>query len=173
MYKNRSVKVYLGSMVDIGEYEALARETGAYKDIEIEILKESLASWERRPNDPYTILEIRDGKILAAFLALLHEEGSDYSYTIQTICVDPSYRETGVVDKLLDGLEAESLKLRPSAILRFELSTEKEKALGIGVLESRGYGLIGHIADFYAKGSDYFMYAKIIHRRNPDDGGKK
>jgi ribosomal protein S18 acetylase RimI-like enzyme len=158
--------------MDIREYEALARETGAYKDIEIEILRESLASWEKRPNEPYTIMEIRDGKILAAFLALLHEEGTDYSYTIQTICVDPSYLETGVVDKLLDGLEAECLKLRPSAILRFELSSEKEKALGLGVLESRGYGLIGHIPDFYAKGSDYFMYAKIIHRRNPDEKGE-
>jgi ribosomal protein S18 acetylase RimI-like enzyme len=160
-------------MVDIGEYEALARETGVYKDIEIEILKESLSSWEKRPNEPYTVLEIRDGKILAAFLVLLHEEDSDYSYTIQTICVDPSYRETGVVDKLLDGLEIESLKLRPSAILRFELSTEKERALGLGVLESRGYGLIGHIPDFYAKGSDYFMYAKIIHRRNPGERGEE
>jgi hypothetical protein len=157
-------------MVDRREYEALARETGAYKDIEIEILKEAVDSWERKPNDPYTILEIRDGKILAAFLTLRREEGTEYTFTIQAICVDPSYTETGVVAQLLDILETESLKLGESAILRFELSSEKYSALGQGVLESRDYALIGHIPDFYAKGSDYFMYAKIIHRRNPDDG---
>lgn len=154
-------------MVDTREYEELARETEAYKDIEIEILKESIESWQARPGDPYTILEIRDGRILAAFLALRHEEGSDYSFTIQTVCVDPAYRATGVADRLLDALEAEGLRLGESAILRFELSTEKAGALGDGVLESRGYALIGHIPDFYAKGSDYYMYAKIIHRRDP------
>jgi hypothetical protein len=156
-------------MVDTREYEDLARETGAYQDIELEILKEAILSWDERPNDPYTLLEIRDGKILAAFLTFLHEEGTDYSFTIQAACVDPSYKSTSVLDQLLDNLEKASLSLSDTAILRFELSTEKAMSLGEGVLDSRGFGLIGHIPDFYTKGSDYYMYAKIIHRRAPSE----
>jgi ribosomal protein S18 acetylase RimI-like enzyme len=148
----------------IEEYEALARETGAYKEIEVEILKEAIESWARKPKDPYDVLAIRDGKVLAAFLVMCRESGSEYSYSVQTVCVDPSYRDTGVVAKLLAMAEEEVLEQGESAIIRFELSSEKESALGHGSLVAHGYSLIGHIKNFYAPGSDYFMFAKHINR---------
>jgi GNAT superfamily N-acetyltransferase len=159
-------------MIDLREYEGLARETGAYKDIELEILKEAFSAWEKNPGKPYTILELRDGKLLAGFAVMRREEATDYSFNVQAFCIDPSYLGKGVAGSLLSMLEDETRRIASSAILRFETSTEKEAAFGAGALSGAGYSLIGHIPDFYARGNDYYMYAKHLHPREPkgEDG---
>ena len=77
-------------MIDLRECEVLARETGAFKDIELEILKEAISAWQARPGDPYTIMELRDGKVLAGFALACRETRTDYSFNLRAICVDPS-----------------------------------------------------------------------------------
>lgn len=154
-------------MIDIKEYESLARETRAYKDIEIEILKEAFASWEKEPDAPYTFLELRDGRILAAFAAMCREANTDYTFNVQTVCLAPSYLDKGVAEKLIGMIEEKALNIGISAILRFELSSAKRKAFDEGSFENSGYTLIGHIPSFYGPGDDYFMYAKHIHRNMP------
>ena len=159
-------------MIDPREYESLARETGAFKDIELEILKESLSAWQKKPGDPYTILELRDGKVLAGFAIMCREASSDYTFDVRAICVDPSYLGKGVTGSILGMLEDELLKSEGSAILRIETSAKKEAAIGLCILAEKGYSLIGHIPDFYEPGDDYFMYAKHLRRAaaNPDKG---
>ncbi len=151
-------------MSDLSEYEELARETGAFKDIELDILKEAFVAWRQHPGDPYSVFEIRDGKILAAFAVLCRESGTEYTFDVRAICVEPSYIGKGVSASLLGIVEAETLKSDSSAILRFETSRRKEEAIGEGILADRGFSLIGHIPDFYAPGDDYYMYAKHLHR---------
>ena len=151
-------------MIDTGEYEGLARETGAFKDIELNILKETFSVWRKTPGDPYTLLELRDGKVLAGFTVTCRKASTDHSFDVLAICVDPSYIGKGVTTRILDMLEEELLKTQASAILRIEISTMKETAIGNGVLAGSGYSLIGHIPDFYEAGDDYFMYAKHLRR---------
>ncbi len=160
-------------MIDLSEYEALAREMGAFKDIELDILKESFAAWLERPGDPYTVLELRDGKVLAAFAVVCRETGTEYTYDIRAICVDPSYIGKGVTVSLIGMIEEEILKSESSAILRYETSKAKESAIGAGLLSERGFALIGHIPGFYAPGDDYFMYAKHLHRASAHEGDAK
>jgi hypothetical protein len=158
-------------MIDLSEYEGLARETGAFKDIELDILKESLSEWQKRPGDPYTAFEVRDGRILAGFAVLCREASTEYTFDLRAICVDPSYIGKGVTAGLLGLVEEEILKSEKSAILRFETSRRKEASIGPDVLSGRGFALIGHIPDFYAPGDDYFMYAKHLRRAARDAGG--
>jgi ribosomal protein S18 acetylase RimI-like enzyme len=162
-------------MIDQREYEGLARETGVYKDIELDILKEAFSAWQKNPGNPYTILELRDGKMLAGFLVVRREEATDYTFNVQAFCIDPSYLDKGVAERLVSMLEEETAKLAASAILRFETSTEKEAAFGAGILSSSGYSLIGHIPDFYSKGNDYYMYAKHLRprERRAGEGGER
>ncbi len=154
-------------MIDPREYEGLARETGAFKDIELEILKESIAEWQKNPGEPYTILELRDGKVLAGFAMSCKEANTDYTFDMRALCVDPSYVGKGVTASLLGMLEAELLRSGSSAILRIETSSQKEAAIGKGVLLELGYALIGHIPDFYSPGDDYYMFAKHLRRAKP------
>jgi hypothetical protein len=151
-------------MTDPREYEGLARETRAFKDIELEILKESLRAWSDRPGDPFSLVELRDGKLLAGFALMCKESSTEYTFDAKAICVGPSYLGSEVTDIVVGMLESELLKTESSAILRVETSTKKEAAIGKGVLASRGYALIGHIPDFYEAGDDYYMYAKHLRR---------
>ncbi len=161
-------------MIDIAEYEELARETGAYKDIELEILKEALSAWRQKPGDPYTLLELRDGKVLAGFAVLYRETGTEHSFDILAICVEPSYIGKSVADRLVALVEEEIQGSESSAILRFETSASKEAAIGSGTMSRHGFALMGHIPDFYAPGDDYFMYARHLNRRATDrDSGAK
>jgi GNAT superfamily N-acetyltransferase len=159
-------------MIDLSEYEGLARETGAFKDIELEILKETLLAWQKRPGEPYSSLELRDGRVLAGFAVLCREGSTDHTFDLQALCVEPSYVDKGVTASLLGMVEDEILRSESSAILRFETSKRKEAAIGSGILSERGFALIGHIPDFYASGDDYFMYAKHLRRGAADEDAK-
>jgi GNAT superfamily N-acetyltransferase len=157
-------------MIDTSEYEGLARETGALKDIELEILKEALAAWKKNPGNPYTVLELRDGRVLAGFAVMCKESTTEFTFDVSALCVDPSYLGKGVTASLLGMLEEELLRRESSAILRIETSSRKEEAMGKGILSERGFALIGHIPDFYEAGEDYFMFAKHLRRPAQPEG---
>jgi hypothetical protein len=146
----------------IRDYERLARTTGAYLDIEFEILAESLRTWAKQPEGPNTLVELRDGDALEGFALLCRVANTDFTFDVRAFCVDPSYAAQGEDRRLLAMIEKEALGQDGSAIIRFEMSKRKEKAVGKGLLVEAGYALIGHIPDFYGHGDDYFMFAKHV-----------
>jgi hypothetical protein len=160
-------------MTDPGEYEALARESGAFKDIELKILKETLSAWSEKPGEPFTLLELRDGKVLAGFAVIGRESNSDYTFDVRAICIEPSYVGKGVTASLVGMLEEELLRQTSSAILRIETSSRKEGAIGKGVLAGQGFSLIGHIPDFYEPGDDYLMFAKHLRKSAPSEAKRE
>jgi len=157
-------------MIDLREYSDLARESGAYTDIELDILDEALSAWIKSPGKPNILVELRDGKVLAGFAVMRREEVTEYTFNTQTICVGSSYLGTGAMASLLAKLEGEIRQKADSAILRVETSTQKTAAFDVDALVDAGYSLIGHIPDFYAKGNDYFMYAKHLYIGKKEGG---
>jgi hypothetical protein len=149
-------------MIDRREYLNLARESGAYTDIELDILGETLAEWSEGADARAVLVELRDGKTLAGFATVRREEASDSSFSVQDLCVGSAFKGGGVIGDLLAKLEGEVLRGTRSAILRIETSTVKTAAFGPAALEGAGYSLIGHIPDFYARGNDYYMLAKHL-----------
>ena len=51
--------------------------------VEVDVLHETLLSWKDAPGDPYTVLELRDGKILAAFAIVSRITGRDSTFDIR------------------------------------------------------------------------------------------
>ncbi|HET7839284.1 MAG TPA: GNAT family N-acetyltransferase [Rectinemataceae bacterium] len=151
-------------MIEIREYEQLAKDTGAFKDIELDMLKETLQAWKAKPGEPFTLLDLRDGRILAGFAVLARAPDTDFTYDVRAICIERAYIGTGVGKRLIEMVEEEAMRVSNSAIVRFETSRRKEDAIGRGVFTDAGYLSIGHIADFYEAGDDYFIYAKHLHR---------
>jgi|GEM_PF-1188275 len=149
-------------MADIRDYERLARESGAYRDIELDILVESLQLWSKSPGAPNTLLELRDGKILAGFALLCRAMNTDFTFDVLALCVARSYHGTEAGRSLIAMVEEEALRASDSVIVRVETSSRKESAIQQGLLAQEGYALIGHIADFYEAGDDYFIYAKHL-----------
>lgn len=158
-------------MTDTSVYEKLAFETSAFRDIELEIIKEAVRSWMEAPGKPYYEAEVRDGRILAGFAVISKAGNTEYTYDVAAFCIDPGYRDKGVGASLLGLLETDLLSHEYSAILRFETSTHKLGSMGADLLPSSGYTLIGHIEDFYEKGDDYYIYARHLLRPRPQATG--
>lgn len=156
-------------MIDIRDYEQLAHESGAFQDIEIEILREALLLSQKEPAGPYRAVEVRDGKILAGFALMFRASNVEFTFDVTALCIDEDYQDKGIGAKLVELLSQEVLKIEKSAILRFETSSRKLMAMGEGLLPSLGYVLLGHIADFYEKGDDYFIYARHLYHESKRD----
>jgi ribosomal protein S18 acetylase RimI-like enzyme len=154
-------------MIDTSGYERLAFETSAFRDIELEMIKDAIRSWSETPGKPYHESEIRDGRVLAGFCLLSKAGNTDYTYDVTAFCVDPGYRDKGIGKRLLEQVEADLLSRETSAILRFEISTQKLESMGAELLPSSGYTLIGHIEDFYETGNDYYIFARHLFRPRP------
>ena len=157
-------------MMETREYEQLALESGVYKDIELDILMDTLASWRKQPGDPYSLVEIRDGQQPAGFCLFQRATNTDYTFDIHTFLIGRNYRGKKAAEKLLELLVEDILSKSPSAMLRIETSSLKESAIEPGFFASQGFETIGHIPDFYGSGNDYFIFALHVLREQEDKG---
>ena len=151
-------------MMDTRDYEQLALESGVYKDIELDILIDTLDSWKSRPGSPYSLVEVRDSRDPAGFCLFLRAANTESTFDIHTFLVGRNYRGKGAADKLLELLIEEALSAAPSVMLRIETSSLKESAVESGFYLSRGFETLGHIPNFYGTGNDYWIYARLVTR---------
>lgn len=154
-------------MTDLRYYIMLATGSGAYKDIEIEIMKESLLEWERRPDSRAILVELASGGRVSGFAYYTPVNGTEYTFDIKWLVVDKMGRRRDIGEQLIDRIEADILNAHEDAILLVETSAVKERAVEEGFWEGAGFSLIGRIPGFYGKGDDYLMYAAHLSR----DGG--
>lgn len=151
-------------MMETRDYEQLALESGVYKDIELDILIDTLDSWKARPGSPYSLVEVRDSREPAGFCLFQRAANTESTFDIHTFLVGRDYRGKGAAEKLLDLLAEEILASVRSAMIRIETSSTKENAVEPRFFTARGFETIGHIPDFYGPGNDYWIYAKQVAR---------
>lgn len=150
------------------EFERAARTTGAFKGVEIDVLHETLLSWKDSPGDPYTVIELRDGKTLAAFVIISKITGRDSTFDIRYLVVDRDYRTTQGGERLLSLIDEEILARNEYGVIRFEASGGKIASIGEGALEASGYRVIGHILGYYGAEDDYYYLIKTVYRHPPE-----
>ena len=153
--------------IDMQEFERVAGNTGVFKGVEIDLLHETLLSWKSSPGDPYTVLELRDGKTLAAYAIISKVTSRESTYDIRYFVVDRDYRSTTGAKSLFALIDEDLLKKNPYAVIRLETSGKKLASLGVSSFEEAGYKSIGHILGYYGKDDDYFYLIKTIYRESP------
>lgn len=156
-------------MINIREYELVSLETGAYRDIELDILKETLATWKENPGSPFELIELRDGTILAGFCLYYHAPNTEYTFDVHTFVVGRDYRNKAVGPRLVELLEERLLESRKYAVIRMETSKVKENAIGDEFFQSIGFQTIGHIPGFYDAENDYYIYVKAVSSLQPKE----
>lgn len=149
-------------MINIREYEMLTLETGAYRDIELDILKETLAAWKESPGAPFELIEVRDGVVLAGFCLYYRSPNTEYTFDIHTFVVGRDYKNKAVGSRVLELLEERILESAPFAVIRVETSKVKELALGERFFSGAGFETIGHIPGFYDTDNDYYIYVRAV-----------
>ncbi len=150
-------------MTDLRYYILLASESGAFKDIELDIMKEALEEWERRSDGKMTLVELASSGRISGFAYFGPHNGTEFTYEIKWIVVDRLSRRQGIGGQLLERVEEEVRRMKPNAILTVETTTIKEGAINPGFYLEHGFSLIGRIPNFYGKGDDFLMYAKHLH----------
>ncbi len=153
--------------IDIHELEKAAGRTGVFKAIEIDLLHETLLSWKNSPGDPYTVLELRDGKSLVAFAIISRISGRESTYDIRYLIVDRDYRTTEGGRHLLQLIDDELLANSSYAVIRLESSGLKLLNIGPDTLTEAGYKIIGHIESYYGEDNDYYYLIKTAYRNPP------
>jgi hypothetical protein len=153
--------------VDIQELEKAAGRTGVFKTVEIDLLHETLLSWKNSPGDPYTVLELRDGKSLVAFAIISRINGRESTYDIRYLVVDRDYRSTEGGRHLLQLIDEELLAKNSYAVIRLESSGLKLINIGPDTLTESGYKMIGHIEGYYGPDNDYYYLIKTAYRNPP------
>jgi ribosomal protein S18 acetylase RimI-like enzyme len=138
-----------------------------FNGVEIDLLHETLLSWQSSPGDPYTVLELRDGKTLAAFAIIGKISGRESTFDIRYIVLDRDYRSSEVGRRLLEMIDVDLLKKGSYAVIRLETSTSKAGNAGAACYEEGGYKVIGHIVGYYGEYDDYYYLMKTIYRNPP------
>ncbi|MFZ5860147.1 MAG: hypothetical protein ACOYVH_05360 [Spirochaetota bacterium] len=156
------------SSFNFKEYETVTANSNAFKGVEIDLMIEILKDWKQSPGDPYTLLELRDGKTLVAFALIHRVSGRNFTFDIRFIVLDQDYRSSSAIQHLFDMIDAELLKKIPFAVIRVEISSVKRDSLGEQALENAGYSLIGHIPTYYGENDDFYFYIKAIFRNPPN-----
>jgi ribosomal protein S18 acetylase RimI-like enzyme len=160
-------------MINIREYELLSLETGAYRDIELDILKETLAAWKESPGAPFELIELRDGQVLAGFCLYYKSPNTEYTFDIHTFVVARDYKGKQVGPRLVELIEERLLEGRPFAVIRIETSKVKESSVGDGFFQSAGFQTIGHIPGFYDTENDYYIYMKAVSAIKPKERAER
>jgi len=155
-------------MINIREYELLTMETGSYRDIELDILRETLNAWKERPGAPYELIELRDGMVLAGFCLYYRSPNTDYTFDIHTFVIGRDYRNKAVGPRIIELLEERISAQLPYAVMRVETSKVKESAIGDRFFEGEGFQTIGHIPGFYDTDNDYYIYVRSVSAAKPD-----
>jgi len=154
--------------IDTLEYESLASDTGVYGGVDMDILRETISAWKASPGDPYTMLELRDGKTLAAFAIVSRTNGREATFDIRYLALDRDYRSSEAGARILDMIEEDLLKKYSYAVIRLETSGKKITNLGLSRYESAGYKIIGHLSGYYGDDNDYYYLVKTIYRNPPN-----
>jgi len=150
------------------EYELVTSNSGAFTGVEIDLMVEILKDWQKAPGQPYTLLELRDGKTLVAFAIINRVSGRNFTFDIRFIVLDRDYRSTNAIQHLFEMIDEELLKKIPFAVIRVEISSAKRASLGENALENAKYCQIGHIAAYYGEHDDFFFYIKAIFKNPPN-----
>ncbi|MCX7026762.1 MAG: hypothetical protein NT061_04560 [Spirochaetes bacterium] len=153
---------------NIQEFERAANRTGVFKGVEIDLLHETLLSWLSSPADPYTVLELRDGKTLAAFAIIGRVSGRESTFDIRYIVLDRDYRLPEVGRRLLAMIDDDLLSKGSYAVIRLETSTSKIGNAGAACYEEGGFKVIGHIVGYYGEQDDYYYLMKTVYKSRPE-----
>ena len=140
--------------------EALTRATGVFRESEVatavELLDESLAG-----DDDYRFIGAYDGDGLVGYACWGPRPGTEGTYDLYWIVVDPARHGRGVGSRLLAEVER-LLTADGCRLVVVETSGRKDYAATRRFYEARGYTRAAVVPAYYAPGDDLVIYLKDL-----------
>jgi ribosomal protein S18 acetylase RimI-like enzyme len=143
-----------------GRVEAVARATGLFRPSEVEtalqVLDESLAG-----EDDYRWLGAFDGDTLFGCICWGPTPGTEGTYDLYWLVVDPARHGQGIGTQLLSEVERR-LRTDDGRLIVTETSSRADYGATRGFYERRGYTRAATIPGYYAPGDDLVIYSKDL-----------
>jgi ribosomal protein S18 acetylase RimI-like enzyme len=140
--------------------EALVAATGAFRPAEVatavELLDEALAG-----DDDYRFLGAYDGDALVGYACWGPTSGTEGTWDLYWIAVDPAWQGKGVGSQLLREVESR-LTAQRGRLLVVETSSRADYAATRAFYERRGFTRAATIPGYYAPGDDLVLYTKDL-----------
>src|SRR5213079_665098 len=140
--------------------ERLTRATGLFRPEEValavELLDESLAG-----DDDYRFLGAYADDDLVAYACWGPTPGTQGTYDLYWIVVDPTWQGKGVGTQLLDAVER-ALLAAGGRLIVVETSSRADYAPTRTFYERRGYAQAARLPGYYAPGDDLVIYLKDL-----------
>lgn len=140
--------------------ERLTRATGLFREDEVatavELLDDSLAG-----DDDYRFVGAFERDTLVGYACWGPTPGTEGTYDLYWIVVDPASQGTGVGSQLLHEVESR-LTAHSARLLVVETSSRADYAPTRGFYERRGYTRAATIPGYYAPGDDLVIYTKEL-----------
>lgn len=140
--------------------EAIARATGLFREEEVrlaaELLDESLAG-----ADDYCLIGAYEGDELVGFASWGPTPGTEGTFDLYWLVVDPERHGRGIGTQLLAAVEGQ-LRTDNGRLLVVETSSRDDYAPSRCFYEHRGYTRAATIPGYYAPGDDLVIYLKDL-----------
>lgn len=140
--------------------QEILEATGAFRDDEVAVAVELFDEAQREPNADYVFLgAFTPEDDLIAYACYGPTPGTDRTWDLYWIAVDPAAHGRGVGTTLLDEVERR-LTGQHARMLVIETSSRSEYAPTRAFYGRRGYRECACVRGFYAPGDDRIMFAK-------------
>jgi GNAT superfamily N-acetyltransferase len=140
----------------------IARGTGVFREMEMDILAELVECCATKPDGDYKMLVEKNGEKITGFAIFGRVPLTDLSWDIYWLVVDKAYQGKGLAKKIMKRIEQYILGRSEWAVLRVETSSRPEYSPARAFYLNQGFAEAGSIQDFYAPGDGINVYSKQI-----------
>jgi len=143
-------------------YLGLARSTGAFTPVELEVLEGVLYDYLHFPSEGYMIFDERIGDEVIGFIVFGRTPLTAYGWDIYWLAVQNIYQGQGYGRRLVKRVEDYIKEKMKKAILRVETSNQNMYAHARNLYAKMGFQEVGRIRDFYSEGDDNIIFYKNL-----------
>lgn len=155
------------SEVDTQEYLRIAESAQIFEPQDLEVLREVLEEFKRKPDTDYFVFEEKKEDAVVGFVIFGRAPLTKSSWEIYWLIVDKNFQGKGIGKRLIQRVENFILQKEKRPILKVETSSKREYSHARNLYSKQGFKELGRISDFYTKGDDLIILYKEFNSEIP------
>ncbi len=150
---------------------AMVRATGVFRDSEVDMALEVFDDATANPGTDYFGLGAYNGDRLVGFTLYGRTPGTEATWDLYWIVVDPEGHRGGIGRQLMDATEA-MIREHGGTLIVVETSSRDDYEPTRAFYEAQLYDRAALVADYYAAGDDLIVFTKRFpsHSKTGDHG---
>ena len=141
---------------------SMAKNTGVFRDTEIEMLDGLIREYRTSENSGYVLHVEREGERIAGFAIMGKTPCTHEAWDLYWFVAGKEYHGKGVATRMMKAIEAFMTSVDRSPVIRVETSSRDDYSRARAFYEKSGFTKTGTIPGFYAEKDDLIIYHKSL-----------